>query len=192
MIVRGLLPISLVFAFAAACTTNGEVLTAIDGGSSSIPSPSPIEGGAPDSPQTEVPAGTSLTVTDVKSIVVAASWCGSAPNECHGIVSYAVDFATRTLTTTTCVENADGGAVSRPSAERTLTAEAVSHVRDALAGVRTAQAKITSFDGSMFGLSVINDNDVETRYSPEATCGSDPYNQIVQGWDALWSVVSTL
>jgi hypothetical protein len=134
---------------------------------------------------------------------LANTFCGAAAGSCAGNASVQiVDFAAGTLETHTCVElKKDGTTAKAPvpppgtSARfgdqrgdaitvRSLTAQQITTLREALDGVHFAPAKLSELDGAMTVLSVEAPTG-NLSLTPVARCGGPDYDQIVSGLPAL-------
>jgi hypothetical protein len=191
-------------------------LAACSGGSTSTTDLTPApgspstSGGGADVIGNEGTAASAVPGQTATRFELANTFCGAAPTSCAGNAAVQnVDFAAGTLETHTCVElKKDGttakapvpppGTSQRFGAQRgdaitvrTLTAQQITTLRNALDGVRFASAKLTEYDGAMTVLSVEAPTG-NLSLTPVARCGNVDYQQIVGGLPALSAALDTL
>ena len=135
-----------------------------------------------------------LPLTGLARVAVSRFYCGAVLSSCGGglgeTIDYAVDLAAETLTTTRCTPS-DAGPAGRPQTSRALSAEQLTQVQDALADIRIAEADLNMFDGAMQALTLTQADGTTSRYSPAAACGERRYQRVVQGFGALWNLISS-
>ena len=137
----------------------------------------------------------SLPLSSAARVEVAAFVCGGVPGSCplgSAPSAYRVDFTRAELTVTRCVPTQDGGMAGRPTSTQALTTDQVEQVRRALLAVRTATTELSALDGLMYALTLTDETGATTQYSPGATCGPRMYEQVVTGWNDVWTTISSL
>jgi hypothetical protein len=182
------------------------------------PSPSGAPSGAPSAGGT-ASASQPVGADTATRFELASGVCGGACTSCQGESVRVVDFAAGTFEDHRCVELDDKGApadgstlpVVPPGAtERftfaclggisrradaitrtSLTPSQVSSLRSALGGVRYAAGKLEALDGKMWSVTVEGPQG-KLAMSPSAACGPSSYDQIVAGFEPLWSAVDAL